>query len=351
MKRLLFWILLIILFAMLAEFVSDLWFAYKGLRAYYGKGSTPETVRSNYPRDRFAPTQEGISVNGRPVSINSLGFRGREPDGDDVVIVCLGDSVTFGWDASDDNHTYPAQLERYLLQCGIYSDVINAAMPGWNTMQLMDLYVTDIAALKPDYVVILAGWNDIAYEFALHPERRRTVIDVIAENSNGVSLIRDAAKKASKVFREGLIKEQRNEAVIKARDNAQDAIDWSRVDKYEKVLKTLVSLIRQDGSTPVLVTLPHFMSGTELTHEQKRKMLPHLWGWPHVGYRGWRDMALCLNARIRTVAGETRTCLIDAENMLPSDYFTDTLHLDDEGNERLSIIVGDALRKMVMEQF
>ncbi len=69
------------------------------------------------------------------VNTNSLGTRGPEPsrDPDDFLILCVGDSVTFGW-GYEDHQSYPALLAREL---GV--EVVNAGVP----------------ALKPAKV---AGW-------------------------------------------------------------------------------------------------------------------------------------------------------------------------------------------------
>ena len=59
---------------------------------------------------------EKISIT--PSQINNYGLRGRditEGDLNKKVILCLGDSITYGYGV-DDNHTYPAQLQRKLDQ-------------------------------------------------------------------------------------------------------------------------------------------------------------------------------------------------------------------------------------------
>src|SRR5207248_1204367 len=75
----------------------------------------PEIVYRYDPEIRYvhAPNQKGWIDDGF-VSINSLGFRGREvavpkPSGRFRIVV-LGDSVTLGWGVGDDE-TFSSQLE------------------------------------------------------------------------------------------------------------------------------------------------------------------------------------------------------------------------------------------------
>ena len=60
------------------------------------------------------------------MSTNSLGLRGPEIDSPKkhLRVLCLGDSVTFGWGVEEQN-AYPA-----LLQQKIMAEVINAGVPG-----------------------------------------------------------------------------------------------------------------------------------------------------------------------------------------------------------------------------
>ena len=83
------------------------------------------------------------------VSTNSLGFR------DDPVIenptfriVCVGDSVTFGWGVAAEQ-AYPAQLES---QLGI--DVINTGVPALKPNHIEKYLIGFLDILKPDIVLV-----------------------------------------------------------------------------------------------------------------------------------------------------------------------------------------------------
>lgn len=97
------------------------------------------------------------------VSINSEGFRGPErmEHADPMYrILCIGDSVTFGFNV-DQPDSYPQRLQRLLRrELGDHVEVINAAVPGWSWLQGLRFLELYGAALDPDLVVVAHGTND-----------------------------------------------------------------------------------------------------------------------------------------------------------------------------------------------
>ncbi len=116
---------------------------------------------------KFKPNQildvPGVYL--KPVRINKWGFRGKDfelekPEGR-FRIICLGDSVTFGWSVGDDE-TYPFQLEQSLRKkypnCDI--EVINLGITGYTSFQGKMLFKKFAKELKPDLVIFGFGPND-----------------------------------------------------------------------------------------------------------------------------------------------------------------------------------------------
>ena len=113
-----------------------------------------------------------------PVTTNAEGIRYDGPLGDKppgaVRVVCVGDSVTFGWrvplaspDAPPDDEAaralpYPALLERSLRAAnpGRQIEVVPLAVPGYSSHQGLAWLRRDVERLRPDLVIILFGWND-----------------------------------------------------------------------------------------------------------------------------------------------------------------------------------------------
>lgn len=111
------------------------------------------------------------------VSTNAQGFRadypiGKKPAGT-FRIVCLGDSVTFGyrvppvWPERPNDYNpewlpYPMLLEKELRKANPNRriEVFPMAVPGYTTHQGLAWLRRDIEHLQPDVVIASFGWND-----------------------------------------------------------------------------------------------------------------------------------------------------------------------------------------------
>jgi len=111
------------------------------------------------------PNQRGWIDDGF-VTTNSLGFRGTEPalpkPPNRFRIVAVGDSVTFGFGVNDPD-TFCAQTEALLRQNmrGVDLDVVNIAVPGFDTRQEVLLLRRSVAQLAPNLVLVGLYSNDI----------------------------------------------------------------------------------------------------------------------------------------------------------------------------------------------
>lgn len=95
--------------------------------------------------------------------INSLGMRGNElvNNSDTRRIAVLGNSCAFGWQVPQEssfveivvsNLNNHSKQERFV--------ALNAGIPGYSSYQGKIFFQNVIAPLKPEYVLILFGWND-----------------------------------------------------------------------------------------------------------------------------------------------------------------------------------------------
>lgn len=100
---------------------------------------------------------------GKEYHINSLGLRGPEvpKEKGSFRIAALGNSCTFGWGVSYDS-TYLAQLKSLIESNPDFGEVeiVNCGIPGYSSFQGRRFLVSDVAALKPDMILIMFGWND-----------------------------------------------------------------------------------------------------------------------------------------------------------------------------------------------
>jgi lysophospholipase L1-like esterase len=113
---------------------------------------------------RLKPNSEGKLFNSK-VSINSLGFRGREVTREKqnaYRIVVLGESTTFGDTMNEKDQPWPEVLERIIvekLRPSRRVEVINAGVPSYTLTQNLSRFPTEILPLKPDMLITYHGYN------------------------------------------------------------------------------------------------------------------------------------------------------------------------------------------------
>ena len=96
---------------------------------------------------------------------NSLGYRGEDlpqpkPAGE-FWIACLGESTTYTSAVDDYRLSYPAQLERSLIEQGYRVRVINAGVGGWSTWESLINLEFRVLDLEPDLIIVYHGMNDV----------------------------------------------------------------------------------------------------------------------------------------------------------------------------------------------
>ncbi|MDP8254265.1 MAG: GDSL-type esterase/lipase family protein [Candidatus Alcyoniella australis] len=76
-------------------------------------------------------------------------------------IIAVGDSVTYGVQVGD-HQTFSAFLERFLneRQSGFHFEVLNAGVPGFNTLQILRFLQNELLAWDPDMVLLYANPGD-----------------------------------------------------------------------------------------------------------------------------------------------------------------------------------------------
>jgi len=135
-------------------------------------GYGPPKAGGSYQESKFRPSRDllwelvsgwrGEEGAGK-IRINSIGFRDDEiptpkPKGE-MRILCLGDSVTFGY-MVDQNNPWPRALEGVYRASGRNVRVINAGVPGYSTFQERDLLRIKGWTLEPDIVILGYCLND-----------------------------------------------------------------------------------------------------------------------------------------------------------------------------------------------
>lgn len=108
----------------------------------------PAEIFSEHKHQQIQRTREFT------VSTNSLGFRNREiSDKHGLRIVCVGDSVTFGWGVEAED-SYPAQLELLLQKNYPTIEVINTGVPALKPEHIQGYIQSFVRTVQPDLLII-----------------------------------------------------------------------------------------------------------------------------------------------------------------------------------------------------
>jgi lysophospholipase L1-like esterase len=129
----------------------------------------PEVLTVGRPLVRSDP-DVGFTVvpgfSGVRYRVNEAGFRGEELPadiGERAVVLCVGDSTTFGWGVLEGDD-FPAQLARALdARASGTTWVVNGGVPSFSSTQVVQKLVRDLGRVRPRIVVLTMPWNDVWY--------------------------------------------------------------------------------------------------------------------------------------------------------------------------------------------
>jgi lysophospholipase L1-like esterase len=282
--------------------------------------------------------------------------RHQQPD---LSIVFLGGSTTECMYVAPDNR-FPHLAARKLEQAlGLKVNGINAALSGNNSMHSLLLLLGKVVPLRPDFVVLMHGINDIG---ALTTERtywstsgslRLFEEERISVGDAGKVLVRsvipyttEQLQRGTKALRE-LFRVRRAQAQTPKPAEAPDRRAEMGRD-FESSLRSFVRVATAWGITPVLMTQVYVeptsateRSGAFVNREQ-------LAG---AGLRPDEHPTLLdyFNAITREVARSEATPLIDlarARSWRFGDVY-DAVHFTDEGSKQVAEIVAAALKEQI----
>ncbi len=280
----------------------------------------------------------------RSYRINRHGLRG--PDFDDrkapgeVRILAVGDSITFGWDLSEDEDTYPGQLQALLdarAGAGRRIRVINAGVPRYTSEQVLRLLRERGASLQPDLVVACVGWNDLAYSYSPDWYPRISLGRGPLPRLGGNAPPRHCRSFSPALVR--VVRQLKGEGENDGRPARHRTPNPGAAPQLRRNLLEMAALLRERGVPLLLINLPTVLS-RKATSERARELaalFPEL------------DNLESFDGVVREVCRESGLpCLLDAFSLDQPDkaaYFFDHCHLNRAGNAILARKVLEAIER------
>lgn len=278
-----------------------------------------EWQEGNVPCHVFPENKEFL-VAGTPTRTNNLGFRGDEwidagAGHAGLRVLCVGDSVTFGYTVSGNAQAYPAVLERLLREKGVACQVINGGMPRYRVNHMADLFEQKLPQIRPGVVVVLGGWNDINDNVLAAPESTSSAL--LAFLKEYLYVVRVAGH-----WREESLRSAARGERARAKVNAEG------FQTYRESLVRLIGLCRQSGATPALCTLPSFFARAD-TEESQQKAAQFA---PFGTLPQLAEITRQMNDCIRAVGAAEGVAVCELEEVNSPSLFSDAVHPNDEGS-------------------
>ena len=313
----------------------------------------PEDFVESATRNRLHPLRyelipgRGLSANGPIAVANRDGLRGPAADRPKhrTRVLCLGDSVTFGYapDVADDA-TYPAVLGR-LLGADRF-EVINGGMPGFGSLDSLNHWVYKLNELEPDYVILLAGWNDSLHS---QPIARRPPSPGPLNFLNNLAAFRVARVLAERVVGTRPPDLDRERTRLSNSPPPPDALSAEEFARTRRVLEALIRACRDRAAVPIVLTYPSFTRDDwsdvdSLRPDEFQAALSYLIG-GELSPSGWRSFTLSTNNNLREAARSLNAPLIEAETINSPKLFHDLIHLNASGCNELARLVAPEVSK------
>jgi lysophospholipase L1-like esterase len=319
-------------------------------------------LRRVYRRHAYLNTgpREGssVSIPGRSVAINSLGYRSPErsrhkPPGTARVLIS-GGSTTFDVLAPDDASAWPNRLEERLRAGGRAVEVWCSGFPGWTSQEnVIALAIRDLD-LQPDLAVLYQGINDLQpashqpfdrqYEHGHAEISRRALGLELAPplwlgRSLAVEWLRDRIRGPSNPWDAlgGLPPAAR-----------RDRISAAGVATFARNVRSFAALARSRGAAVLLVTQP-----MRIRSAKRQEDLAYLAGWyPELEPAAAPAALERLNAVVRRLSGGGIATLADAAREIDwkDEDFGDPLHYTGSGRRKLVDYLAPRLAALLAER-
>ncbi len=271
---------------------------------------------------QFFPNREFV-VAQTPTKTNNLRLRGDydvDPDQDfeGTRIMCIGDSVTFGYCVSGNPAAYPAVLESTLQQRGVQCQVLNAGMPRFRMQHLAKFFDDQLRHYDPDFLVILGGWNN-ANDHVLRPTGDRSWKSILEQNWYLLKVVRH-----SEILPQ-----------LGGRQHIPAVVEAAGILEYGDALEQLIQLARQSGAEPVLCTLPHFFHNlNDQAARDKAATFTPLGTLTQLA-----ETADAMNEQIHHLGQRVGVPVIELDGIDDHIQFGDAIHPNDDGSAMIAELV------------
>lgn len=255
--------------------------------------------------------------------INELGLRSPDidvsPSKDELRIAIVGASSVAGVYAQNNESTFPALLEKQLrINNKATTNVINGGIQGANLGAIMTITEKIIGPLKPRYIMVYTGLNDLAQVCRTKTKNSAPKTQSLFEMPSIPSwlMTADMLKKNTVFLRNG-----------PTNKNAFLDVNTMETDWFKNDIEKLITTIKSSGASPVLIT--NARSYINVDEEDVAKLAEgSLYFYTCLDLQGVISAGKIFNDIIRDASYRNNVPLIDLALIMPggNKYFVDGGH-------------------------
>lgn len=291
--------------------------------------------------------------------INSKGYRGkdfsRKKDEEKIRVIVYGGSAVFDPKVPN-GKDWPCRLEAILMEKGIKNiEVINAGIPGHATFDSFGRLFSEGHIFQPDYVILYNAWNDIKY-FSLEEPLLRKLKPYKESRDFRISYrgrLDRMLCKFSQLYvhlRHRYYKWKYNvgsEGAVEKVKHYREVSELS-LKQYRLNVEMFVDLAKNIHAVPILVKQARLVSHNN-TEEEKTKIF---YQYQQMQHQTLISSFEKIDDIIRDVAKLKHVPIADPSKQMTgkSEYFSDHIHLSDEGSKKLANIMADFLFTLIKSQ-
>ncbi|MEW4488644.1 SGNH/GDSL hydrolase family protein [Thalassoglobus sp. JC818] len=281
------------------------------------------------------------------IRTNQFGLRGPEIEKDAAAetlrIAVLGGSSAFGYFASDGQEAARILEER--LQKSIPDgsnftiEVLNAGVPGYNLFHTLHRFESRVCPLKPDFVLLYLGWNDLTYVVSETPDEQQHQQRTLAplwERLLGSFVLYDVI--AYRIF-------QRSPQFAPQSGINKQPTD-AGVVQFRKNLDLLLNKIEDCEAVPIICI--QLMAA----HPEADSQLDASLGTTPEDVREVKELGNWLRDELTQVADDRDLMLIDANSSISidPDHLADAIHPTLTGERKLAEFWKQSIEPIVSQR-
>jgi lysophospholipase L1-like esterase len=285
-------------------------------------------------------------------SKNSLGFRGAEPNENRKKVLCMGGSTTECFYLSD-GKDWPNLLANKLELKDTQFWLNNAGMDGHSTFGHLKMLKNYIVPLKPKYLILMCGLNDLHIKEANQFEEKKLswykkIYHSLEIPSTIINLKR--ARQAQKAgLNHQIIKDISQTEKLEISDSAIHQLlkeEKDKIKQYKIRLNKIAKICKKNHIKLILV------SQSILFSNDYDLITDTYLGDIKTGYTNGKTIGKVLslyNKATEEVATKNKLKFVPLSRRLPKDsrFFYDGYHFSNEGSAMVSEIIYDELKTLL----